>query len=155
MTLPGANRHLGRRGIQEGECSAAEFSAARADKRPFARGRHGGPVARFNAGERQRAQRFPIQTALRYRTAGRGEWREGTMLNISKSGVLFSTEHPVWPNTPVDLAFSLPAVRSRELPAQVVCNGLIARAISDPDSARVTALAARITRYRFVRPERA
>ena len=123
----------------------------KADERGSARGGHEGPVAGFIAGERQRAQRFPIQTAVRYRTAGTGEWREGAMLNISKSGVLFSTEHPVWPNTPVDLAFSLPAVRGRELAAQVMCNGLIARAIADPASARVTALAARITRYRFVR----
>ncbi|HEY6273350.1 MAG TPA: PilZ domain-containing protein [Terriglobales bacterium] len=112
-------------------------------------------MRRFTAGERQRAQRFRIQTLLRYRRTGEGEWRQGTIVNISESGVLFETDHSAWPNTAVEMMFSLCTGISGELAAQVVCHGLIARAVSEPGSARVTALAARITKFHFVRPERA
>ncbi|HEY6272590.1 MAG TPA: PilZ domain-containing protein [Terriglobales bacterium] len=112
-------------------------------------------MRRFTAVQRQRAQRFPIQTLLRYRRRGEGEWRQGTMVNISESGVLFETEHSAWPNTEVEMGFSLCTGISGEAAAKVVCHGSIARAVCEPGSARVTALAARITKFHFVRPERA
>lgn len=109
-------------------------------------------MRRFTADERLRAQRFAIQTGMRYRRVGEGEWRQGTMVNISESGVLFKTDHAAWPKTAVEMRFSLCTGISSELPARVVCRGLIARAVSEPGSARVTALAARITKFQFVRP---
>jgi hypothetical protein len=158
ITLPGANRHLGLKGIHKRGCSEAHPPAfgtnagvpsveCGVDKEPALR--------RFTAGERQRAQRFPIQTGLRYRRVGEGEWRQGTMVNISESGVLFETDHAAWPNTAVEMRFSLCTGISIDLPARVMCCGLIARAVSEPGSARVTALAARITKFEFVRPGQA
>jgi len=110
-------------------------------------------MRRLIAREQQRAQRFPIQTQLFYRRTGDGEWRQGTMVNISESGVLFETDHSAWPNTEVEMRFSLCTGISGEKLAQVVCHGSIARAISEPGSVRVTALAARITKFHFMRPE--
>ena len=110
-------------------------------------------MRRLTVCEEQRAQRFPIQTLLRYRRADEGEWREGTMVNISESGVLFETDQSVWPDTEIEMRFSLCTGGSGEKLAEVVCHGLIARAVSEPGSTRVKALAARITKFHFQRPE--
>jgi len=109
-------------------------------------------MRRFSGRERERAQRFQIHTVLCYRTVGDGDWRQGTMVNISESGVLFETDHPVWPNTAVEMRFNLGLGKANAWAAQVVCQGLIARAITEAGSARVKALAAKITKFHFVRP---
>jgi len=83
---------------------------------------------------------------------GEGEWRQGMMVNISKSGLLFETDYAGWLNTAVEMRFSLGPGTSGGLAAQVVCYGWIARAVTEPGSARVTALAVRITKFHFVRP---
>ena len=111
-------------------------------------------MRRFPASEQPRAQRFAIQTALHYRRVGEAEWRQGTMVNISESGVLFETDHAAWPNSAVEMRFSLGTGNSGGWAAQVVCYGAIVRAISKPGSARVSALAARITKFHFVRSGR-
>lgn len=154
MTFPGPKWHFGLKGIQKRECSEAQLQAfgTNAGNARLASGEYAEPaMRRFKAGERQRAQRFPIETALRYRRVGEGEWRQGTIVNISESGVLFETDHSIWPNTAVEMRFNLCLGVSSELAAQVVCQGLIARAISELGSARVTALAAKITKFHFVR----
>jgi len=152
MTFPGANRRDGL--IQEeGGCSDACLSASgasasdpglspEADKEPA--------VRQLSSGDQQRAQRYPIQTRLRYRTTGNGEWHEGRTVNISESGVLFQTDHLAWSNTKVEMVFSLPT----EPVAQVACRGVIARTVSEPGSPLPTALAARITKFRLARPGR-
>lgn len=112
-------------------------------------------MRRFPATEQQRAHRFAIQTALHYRRVGEAEWRQGTMMNISESGVLFETDRAAWPNSPVEMRFSLGTGNSGGWAAQVVCYGVISRAISEPGSTRVSALAARITKFHFVRSGRA
>ena len=109
-------------------------------------------MRRFDGGKRKRAQRFPIQTELCYRKVGEEEWRQATMVNISESGVLFETDHSAWLNTAVEMRFSLGLGKPAAWAAQVVCQGSIARAITEPGSVRVKALAARITRFHFVRP---
>ncbi len=108
-------------------------------------------MRRFPASEQQRAQRFAIQTTLRYRRVGEAEWRQGTMVNISESGVLFETDRAAWPNSAVEMRFSLGPGSVGGWGAQVVCYGVIVRAISEPGSVRVRALAARITKFHFVR----
>ena len=107
------------------------------------------------ASEQQRAQRFAIQTVLHYRRVGEAEWRQATMVNISESGVLFETDHAAWPNSAVEMRFSLGAGVSSGWAAQVVCFGMIVRAIGKPGCVRVSALAARITKFHFVRSGRA
>lgn len=121
------------------------------DRRPASEV-HAETVVRF--GEQARAQRFTIHTRLRYRTAGEWEWHEGTMVNISKSGVLFEADRSARPSTAVEMAFSLPAVSRNEGAAEVVCRGVIVRAISDPESGRPMALAARVSKFQFGRAGR-
>ena len=66
-------------------------------------------------GEQPRAQRFKIHTALRYRPAGgEGEWQQGTMVNISESGVLFRTNQEVPTIREIEMRFRLPTVMAGE-----------------------------------------
>jgi hypothetical protein len=109
-------------------------------------------MQRCSAGEQKRAQRFRIQTVLWYRKLGDEEWRQGTILNISESGVLFETGHAVWPNTAVEMRFNLGLGKADGWETQAMCQGLIARAVTEPGSARVKALAVKITKFHFVRP---
>jgi hypothetical protein len=157
MTFPGANRYFGSKGIQKHGCSEGQLQAFGTNGDPrVASGNHPEPAMRqVTWGERQRAKRFPIQTVLSYRRMGEAEWRQGMMVNISESGVLFETDHSAWPKTALEMRFSLGLGLSGRLAAQVVCYGLIVRAITEPVSARVTALAVRITKFHFVRPGRA
>ena len=55
----------------------------------------------------QRARRFSVQTPLRYRTVEDRQWREGFMINVSESGILFEAESPLEIKTRVELAFGL------------------------------------------------
>jgi len=72
------------------------------------------------------------------------------MVNISKSGVLFETDHSVaWLKTALEMRFAQgPDAGS----LGSVCYGLIVRAVTKPGSVPVTALAVRITKFHFVRP---
>jgi len=74
------------------------------------------------------------------------------MVNISESGVLFETDQSAWPNTAVEMRFSLGLESAGGWAARVVCQGLIARAITEAGGVRVRALAAKITKFHFVRP---
>ena len=105
-------------------------------------------------GEQQpRAQRFTIHAPLRYRAMG-GEWQEGTIVNISESGVLFRTNQEAPMTRDIEMQFSLPTSLTGEAAAQVACRGVITRAVSFAGSAEPTGLAARISKFRFERPGR-
>jgi hypothetical protein len=155
MTFPGVNRLLGLDGIPKDGCLEAPVRHSDTNTRRQRRvSRDGAELAtrRSGGGGRKRAQRFAIQTALYYRKVGEEEWRQATMVNISESGVLFETAHAGWPKTAVEMRFSLGLGSEGASAAQAVCQGLIARAITEPGSARVKALAAKITKFHFVRP---
>ena len=158
MTIPGVNRQLDSKGTQKRGCSEAPlqtFGPNTAELRRASVDGAGTGMQRFSHGNQQRAQRFAIQTGLRYRRVGEAEWRQGSMVNISESGVLFETDHAAWPNSAVEIRFSLGTGNAGSWVAQVVCYGVIVRAISKAGSARVSALAARITKFHFVRSGRA
>ena len=105
-------------------------------------------VGRF--GEQPRAQRFTIHTPLRYRATG-GEWQEATMVNISESGVLFQTDQQALSTHEIEMGFSLPTGVAGEAAAQVECRGVIARTVPLTGGAKHTSIAARITKFQFVR----
>jgi hypothetical protein len=155
MTFPGVNRYLGLKDIPRDGCLEAPLQGSgrnQDERRPISASLAQPAMQRFSGGRRERAQRFPIQTVLCYRKVGEEEWRQATMINISESGVLFETDHAAWPRTVLEMKFSLGLGKTSASAAQVVCQGLIARAITEAGSARVKALAARITKFHFVRP---
>jgi hypothetical protein len=98
----------------------------------------------------RRAQRFPVRFTVSYRTSGDEGWYEGVTDNISKSGLLFRTEHILAPNTPIELRFLLPVTISDEPPAEIVCRGRIVRTAPTSEARSSAILGATITAY-FVR----
>ena len=95
-----------------------------------------------------RAQRFVLHLPLRYRSIGAAQWREGRIENISRSGVLFWTEHPLRVDTPLEMVFVLPLI---DTPPGIVCRGRIVRTVLPKGRHAPPGLAATIAAYRFVR----
>lgn len=53
----------------------------------------------------ERAQRHALQIPLRYRIRGEQEWSPGETLNLSETGVLFSSESLLEINTKLEITF--------------------------------------------------
>ena len=98
-----------------------------------------------------RAERFPIRAPLRYRESGQATWSEGTTVNISRSGVLFSAEREIEPKTLLEVRILFPADNIGENPANVICWGPVVRAEPPKLHDRQPELAVSILRYRFTR----
>jgi len=60
-----------------------------------------------------RAERFAIETTIRYRIVGHEEWHQGKRENISGSGVLCRARNLLAHRTRVEMAFRLPKVGPR------------------------------------------
>lgn len=71
--------------------------------------------------------------------------------NISRSGVLFRTRQTLEQSTPIDMHFALPLRVSGQPGAVVACRGHVVRTVSADSPDALPALAATISRYRFVR----
>lgn len=98
-----------------------------------------------------RAQRFPIQAALRYRVRGERIWHEGTIENISISGLLFKAERMLESNTPIEVSFILPGMLAGERSARVVGRGAIIRSPAHQGAPGTIVMAATLTHSRLLR----
>ena len=104
-----------------------------------------------------RAPRFRLNLPIQYRPAGGAEWRQGTTLNISRSGVLFRTV-PITRDTPPTLTVDVPVeikILLSGSPAgagELTCEGRIVR-LESPDADSL-ALAAEFSDYEFERSNR-
>jgi PilZ domain len=92
-----------------------------------------------------RPTRFEIRTPVHYRIRGERIWREGTTVNISKSGLLFVAEGQVDVGTRIEMKFSLPVQTGNGSGAAVSCHGVIVR------SPGYAVLAAKISAPRLIR----
>jgi hypothetical protein len=99
-----------------------------------------------------RAQRFPIHATLRYCIRGEKQWREGTVENISTTGLLFKGAFLVERNTQIELNIILPARPANVQSARVVSQGVIIRSWTCRGIPPVAMMAATITHTRLVRP---
>ena len=54
---------------------------------------------------RERAERYALHIPLRYRVSGNKKWVAGETLNLSESGILFSTEELLEVNTILEITF--------------------------------------------------
>src|SRR5882762_11441388 len=100
-----------------------------------------------------RAPRYPLRIQLSYRPSSDLTWREGRTENISRSGVLFRTDHLMPLQTPIEMLLALPAeVGGGEDAATVICRGRIVRTElpkgAENDDAQ-PAVAATIAGYRL------
>ncbi len=95
--------------------------------------------------ERRRTQRFAIRRAVRIRSSGRRsetQTASGHTINISSTGVLFTTDRDLVPGRRVELSISWPAQLDDACPLKLVASGRVVRAA--PGCAAIE-----ISRYEF------
>jgi hypothetical protein len=80
-------------------------------------------------GERRGSSRFPIERAVLYKSLGRKAEREGKgqTINMSSTGVLFSTDTDLTPGRRIELAISWPAHLNDTCPLKLVARGRVVR----------------------------
>ena len=80
--------------------------------------------------ERRRSDRFPMELPLRYTTLSRREAilaGKGKTVNISSSGILFSSEHELPVGTRLEVSIKWPAELSGGCPLNLVARGRVSR----------------------------
>ncbi len=98
-----------------------------------------------------RAHRYEINTAVQYRAKGEKQWREGTVENISISGVLIRTANLPALGTAMEMKFSLPVHLRDESAAEVFCRGSVVRSSKCDEPGEAALVAAKIEHWRFLR----
>jgi PilZ domain len=122
------------------EHEAAE--AATSKRRPHARKQTWVP----------RARRIKLDAPVRYRVKNLGTWSEGTIQNLSQSGVLLLAPQRFPENTLVEMVFEMPEEISGQKNSKVLCQGRITRMKNpqDKDKAEKHEFAASILDYKFI-----
>jgi hypothetical protein len=100
-----------------------------------------------------RAERFAIETTIRFRNVGRNKWYEGKTENISGSGVLFRGKNLVPLRTRIEMIFALPNRSPGASSANVRCFGHTVRKAPPVGGGGSTGLAATIEEYYLMHAE--
>ncbi|MBI4873649.1 MAG: PilZ domain-containing protein [Acidobacteria bacterium] len=83
-----------------------------------------------NKTERRSSDRFPIEREVRYRILSKRDAVEtglGRTVNMSSSGVLFTTEQALSPGRRLEVAVSWPAQLDAKCPLKLVARGKVVR----------------------------
>jgi len=101
-----------------------------------------------------RARRIKLDAPVRYRVKNLGTWSEGTIQNLSQSGVLLLGPQKFPENTLVEMVFEMPEEISGQKNSKVLCQGRITRMKNpqdkDKDKAEKHEFAASILDYKFI-----
>jgi hypothetical protein len=100
-----------------------------------------------------RARRLKLDTPVRYRVKNLGSWYEGTIANLSQSGVLLQGPQRFPDNTLVEMVFEMPEEISGQKNSTVLCQGRITRTKDvqeKQEQTENTRLAASILDYKFL-----
>ena len=97
-----------------------------------------------------RARRLKLDLPLRYRVNKTSTWYEGTIENISQSGVLFHGPQELPVNALVEMVFEMPEEISGQKNSNVVCQGRVMRFKEASQTDSSSALAASIVDYKFI-----
>jgi hypothetical protein len=84
----------------------------------------------INHADRRHSDRFPIEREVRYRVLnkrGGDEAGDGKTINISSSGVLFSSDHVLLPGKRLELSISWPAQLNNKCALKLVARGRVTR----------------------------
>jgi len=105
-----------------------------------------------SAAERRRAQRFPLDLPLNVKWGKEGEEVEeaGEVRDISATGVYFQLNRSISPESKLEFYVRLKVEGAAEGGVLLHCVGSVMR-VESKDQEQV-GVAARIDRYRFVRP---
>jgi PilZ domain len=74
-----------------------------------------------------RARRLKLDVALRYRVNSTSTWYEGTIENLSQSGLLFHGPQQLPVNALIEMVFEMPEEISGQKNRNVVCQGRVIR----------------------------
>ncbi|WP_162179850.1 PilZ domain-containing protein [Bryobacter aggregatus] len=80
--------------------------------------------------DRRGADRFPIEREVRYKVLSKRSNDEagiGKTINMSSSGVLFTSEHSLVPGKRIEIAISWPAQLNNKTPLKLVARGRVIR----------------------------
>jgi PilZ domain len=80
--------------------------------------------------DRRHSDRFPIEREVRYRVMnkrGNDEAGEGKTINISSSGVLFTSQHLLLPGRRMELSINWPAQLNNKCALKLVARGRVIR----------------------------
>ena len=83
-----------------------------------------------NQNDRRNSDRFQIERDVRYRVLSKRageETGEGKTVNISSSGVLFTTQHMLLPGRRMELSISWPAQLDNKTALRLVARGRVVR----------------------------
>ncbi len=81
--------------------------------------------------DRRASNRFPIERAVRFKVLSRKDSPEpgrGRTINMSSSGILFTTDRELTPGRRVEVAVSWPVHLNQSCPLQLVARGRVVRA---------------------------
>lgn len=104
-----------------------------------------------------RARRLRLEAPLRYRAKFGSAWYEGSIENLSQSGVLFHGVQQLPAQTLVEMIFEMPEEISGQKNSSVVCQGRIMRAQKDSNHKSKDSdeenhiMAASVLDYKFLR----
>lgn len=115
---------------------AAEYKYDWATMRRTQRLEHAKPettVRRSHAREKRpswtpRARRLKLDLPLRYRVNSTSLWYEGTIDNLSQTGLLFRGPQPLPVNALIEMVFEMPEEISGQKNRNVLCQGRVIRA---------------------------
>jgi hypothetical protein len=80
--------------------------------------------------DRRHSDRFPIEREVRYRVLSKRSAEEagdGKTINISSSGVLFTSEHLLLPGRRLEISISWPAQLNNQCALKLVARGRVVR----------------------------
>lgn len=84
-----------------------------------------------NSTERRSSNRFPIERDIRYKVLnkkGISETRAGRTINMSSSGILFTTDQVLLPGRSLEVAVNWPAQLNDHCALKLVARGRVVRA---------------------------
>jgi hypothetical protein len=97
-----------------------------------------------------RARRLKLDIPLRYRVKNLSSWYEGTIENISQSGVLVHGPESLPVNALVEMVFEMPEEISGQKNSNVLCQGRVIRSKEVRDTPEGMGMAASILDYKFL-----
>jgi len=98
-----------------------------------------------------RARRLKLDVPLRYRVNKTSAWYEGTIDNLSQSGVLFHGPQQLPVNALIEMVFEMPEEISGQKNSNVVCQGRVMRTNEAKETEDgFSGLAASIVDYKFI-----
>jgi len=99
----------------------------------------------------ERAPRFSLNLAMRYRIDGQENWESGKVVNMSSTGVLFSGQFVVKRGSRIDVSIDLPFRRYSTPHVRIIAKGVVVRSSeTDPPGSGVL-VAAQLASPRLLR----